>query len=181
MTSCSRRVTFTTSPSPLCRCCIGNQMGFSSSGAVMSPQDERRASSLSLVSTGVNPAWPESAWREALEWLRLGGVCLGWRITLSIGGDFQSRMQSQFLEDVVHVAFDGVRRQVQTARDVLVAQAFYNKADDFPLTSGHPNTRDSLASSHRPPRDLREKRPCQGLWKHGTAVRHSVNCADEVC
>src|SRR5438445_7664595 len=89
-------------------------------------------------------------------------------------------MQSQFLEDVVHVALHSVRREVKAPRDFLVAQAFHYKADDFPFTSSHPYRSYSLTSCDRPLRDLREKRPRQGFWEYRRAVCHSVDCANEV-
>src|SRR6266704_821921 len=78
----------------------------------------------------------------------------GRSVAVGIGRDLQSSVQRQFLEDVVDVALDCVRRNVKAPRDFFVTQAFFNEADDFPFTSGHPNRSNRLASCDGSPGDL---------------------------
>src|SRR5688572_3998544 len=57
---------------------------------------------------------------------------------------FESAVQGKLLQHVVHVALDGVHRNVQPTRDLLVAAALAEEVDDLPLACSQANGIDRL-------------------------------------
>src|SRR3954471_12867716 len=58
-------------------------------------------------------------------------------LAVRVGSDLQTTVQRQLLHDVAHVTLDRMRGDLQSRRDLLVAQALGNEVDHLTLARGH--------------------------------------------
>ena len=81
-------------------------------------------------------------------------------LAVGVSSDLQSRVKGELLHHVPDVTLDGMGGDVETRRDLLVAEPFADERDDFLLSRCHAHT----FHGHRPAfgdgfsRDLREQR-----------------------
>lgn len=78
-------------------------------------------------------------------------------------GDLEATVECQFLKDIVDVALDRVRREVQPSGDLFVAQAFGDEDDGFAFAFRHADTfaQVTLSLPNCVIDNMTEKRSCQ--------------------
>src|SRR6476661_2015719 len=89
-----------------------------------------------------------------------GAANWGPRLAARVGGDLESRVQGELLHDVAHVALDGMSRDVESLRNLLVAEPFANELDDLELPRRHSHILEHILglAPSRLLRDVRDER-----------------------
>src|SRR6185295_10726057 len=95
---------------------------------------------------------------------------------------FQPTAKRQLLQDVVDVALHRVDRDAEPLRDLLVAQALREEANDFTLPRGQPHRLQDLRRGYavRVAGDLSEQRIRQRWWENLGTGGHGANGCKEI-